>query len=330
MRTSIVATTTVYFHHRGAQRTWIVVPPKEKASLEKRMSELLNLDDGCCSQFIRHARVWVTKETLRKWKIEFFEIVQEERQLMFFFPGSYFLGHSDGFSVVESKLHAGQRWSVRGYQYCDLETGICRLDNIGVSFEKMSLEVPASGKYGQSTPRRGGRKRKDTSDMDGVRSIKRNRAYPVVGEKDKVVEVESMVAENVIEEQSDAEGTIQVEQRGARKEVQIGSQVESFDISDDEVVNSGILGSNDSRVLQLQHENTALLRDLAEVRSERDKLQQRKGMYKARLREREGVIASLEQELQDLKRKIEVDTEGARRAAWEDMKMIVESKINGE
>jgi hypothetical protein len=71
MQKSVAELTTILYHHRGAPRLWIVVPPVESAKLESCVmgvfeGELGDVEEkGCCSQFVKHLNLWVTPGLLR-------------------------------------------------------------------------------------------------------------------------------------------------------------------------------------------------------------------------------------------------------------------------
>jgi uncharacterized coiled-coil DUF342 family protein len=74
-------------------------------------------------------------------------------------------------------------------------------------------------------------------------------------------------------------------------------------MSDDEDDEAAIVvGSVDGRILQLERENAAILRDLTTVQSERDMLKARKDTYKSKLLEREEVIVELGKRVKDLEK----------------------------
>jgi hypothetical protein len=123
MSKSVAQLTTVTYHHRGSPRLWIIVPPSEHGKLEARLwnefrDELVG-GKGGCSQFVRHLGLWVTPALLREWDVGFIQVVQEEKQMLFFFPSSYFWGFSTGFGIVEMKAVAGKSWEVGGNRFCD-------------------------------------------------------------------------------------------------------------------------------------------------------------------------------------------------------------------
>jgi hypothetical protein len=122
----------MYFHHRGAPRRWVIIPPVEKIKFENKMRLVVGGEygDSRCSQFIRHMRVWIQTEVLKSWGIQFFEVTQHAQELVFFFPGTYFYGFSEGLSIMESKLHAGIRLDRDAYKYCDASSGFCKSDNL--------------------------------------------------------------------------------------------------------------------------------------------------------------------------------------------------------
>lgn len=122
MSKSVVNLTTVVYHHRGSPRLWIVVPPVEHSKLEARIWKTFRdefAEEGYCSQFVRHLSLWITPALLREWGVGFIQVLQEEKQILFFFPSSYYWGFSTGFSIVEMKAVAGNRWEVGGYRFCD-------------------------------------------------------------------------------------------------------------------------------------------------------------------------------------------------------------------
>jgi hypothetical protein len=46
--------------------------------------------------------------------------------MLFHFPGSYFLGMSIGFSIVEAKAVAGLKWALVGYRFCRVGYELCK------------------------------------------------------------------------------------------------------------------------------------------------------------------------------------------------------------
>jgi hypothetical protein len=252
----------MYFHHRGGPRKWIVIPPKARMAFETRMRlELGDRSSSPCSQFIRHASLWIEPATLRDWGIDFIEITQRAHQVLFIFPGAYYYGYSQGFSIVESKLYAGEGWSYRGYQFCG-QSKKCEVDQILVRFEDISS---------------------DQGDHDG----------DVLGNS-RGKRKRSLLPRQMVDETA-AVSSITVDGGG----VDAPPASEEFDISDDDIAEELATGGNSTQN-QLQQVITSLRHELAVVQAERDNLRVRKALYKARLLQREEWISSLEHKLDDL------------------------------
>jgi hypothetical protein len=132
MQKPVAELTTILYHHRGAPRLWIVVPPVESAKLESCVrrvfdEELGGVEEkGCCSQFVKHLNLWVTPGLLRSWGVRFTQVLLREKQMLFFFPRSYFWGMSTGFSIVEAKAVAGPKWVLGGYRFCRAGYALCK------------------------------------------------------------------------------------------------------------------------------------------------------------------------------------------------------------
>ena len=293
VQTSVANLTTIFFHHRGSPMRWVVVPPRAKAAFETRVRLELGegQESGGCSQFIRHSSLWIDPETLRGWGIDFVEVTQNVYQVLFLLPGCYFYGYSTGFSIIESKVHAGERWAYGSeYRFCDARRKSCRRDGIMVRFG----EDAEGGSEGL-------RKRKRNAfeegrGQDGAHG--RSASVPAVDEGDTIL--------------------VTAEGRDGSSPV-VGD--DGFNMSDDEE-------RSNSRLLQLQQENTSLMRDLAAVRSERDQLVLRKATYKSRLVEREGVISSLERTVKELREQLTDEMKRERLRPWQEIMAIAGEKIS--
>lgn len=128
MQKSVAELATVIYHHRGSPRLWIVVPPTEHSNLERRIREEFQpeLGEGYCSQFVKHLSLWITPDLLREWGMGFIQVLQEEKQMLFLFPSSYYWGMSTGFSIVEMKAVAGPRWELSDYRFCNPGYPLCK------------------------------------------------------------------------------------------------------------------------------------------------------------------------------------------------------------
>jgi hypothetical protein len=134
---SVAQLITVFYHHRGQPKLWIVVPPADGEMLEDMVREIFKDELGLseqlapggkrlCSQFVKHLDLWITPELLRSWGVRFTQVLLREKQMMFIFPGSYYWGLSKGFNIVEAKAVAGPKWTLDGYRFCEGAYRLCK------------------------------------------------------------------------------------------------------------------------------------------------------------------------------------------------------------
>lgn len=338
-RTSFANTTVVYFHHRGAPRKWIVIPPVAKQKFEEKMRAVNEERSDLCSQFVRHMKLWIEPLVLKEWGIQFIEFVQNPQELIFFCPDTYFYGFSEGLSIVESKLHAGPRWGKDndGYKYCDGDSACCQADNI-------MADLTAKTTAGPST-------KKASSGSRGRKRIPSVSPCPAQEERrpQKVQRVEDGIEEYQSEDRPLPSGEVaSAKHTGAQSSMPDDVPIETtpailpvnkmnatpFDISDDEENVPVEVASANERILLLQQENGTLIRNLAILQSERDVLKSRKNTYKSHLLEREALILELEQrvknlehQVQNLEQRLVTDVEMAGQKSWADMLLFVQGKL---
>ena len=273
--------------------------------------------------------------------MEFLEFSQEPQDLMFFFPGSYFWGYSEGFSIVESCMFAGKDWHFDAYKFCNPESNIFHVDNLLVDFSTI-ISAQTEG-HAATTSLQVFKKRKAVESERPERVVKKlDREQP--GDRDPLPNEVQQKAVGSLKSKlhvhgpadgnSDIADTNMVEerQRLASPPATRGtgnSRVTStreFDISDDETPLTGTGSWDHDRVFQLQQENAALIRDLALVKSQRDNLQARKAVYKSRLIEREELIKTLERRLDDTSTRLEDTAKLAKADVWKEMRLFAKGK----
>jgi hypothetical protein len=349
VRSAVADLTTIYFHHRGSPRHWIVIPPTSKIAFEDRIRTEYNseIPTPLCSQFIRHLRIWISPDTLKEWGIDFLEITQEKYQLLFIFPGSYYYGYSAGFSIVESKIHAGEHWKYNGYIFCDIGSKSCQTDNIAVKFPsngaagRIANATPATPHPRQPTKRNvGNTTSPDTAATPELKRARRSSPAPNL----TLILEETITTNSQADTGHNPDETLDplLRSHTYNSATMIASpfprtitasinetSTEVFNISDDEDSPISVMNpdTQDSRVFQLQQENAAILRDLALARSERDSLRARKASYKSRLLEREDLIATLKSRIEELEKSLERQAKAVEVRPWEEMMLIVKEKI---
>jgi hypothetical protein len=337
IRSAFASLTTIYFHHRGSARRWVVIPPMAREAFENRILKEFDIqsDDRACDQFIHHMKLWIQPSVLKRWGIPYYELIQKELQLIFFFPGSYYYGYSEGFSIIESKMHGGDRWDYSRYKFCSTNSEQCRVENMLVNPEVFSSSVTEDGRDGGGSRRQNGKRKagKVVSPECPPKRQARERSSPnqVAGSVGRRNSETDIVRNDGKGDRAEVLSTILVEAGRGARQGSFSSTAEQvgmvFDISDDDDNPGEDIASINSRVFKLQQENAAILRDLAVTRSERDGLRTRKAMYKSRLLEREGVIVSLEKKVADLESRLEMEVAIARKGAWEEMMLTARKKM---
>jgi hypothetical protein len=298
IQTSLAGLTTIYFHHRGSPRHWIIIPPKEKAVFEERMAQAFKplLQGRRCSKFVHHLSAWINPDLLRQWGIPYFSLTQSYNQLLIFFPHAYYFGYSSGFSIIESKFHAGPHWNYQDYLFCNLESPLCLKahDGILIQFPKEHSVTPLSEEEdGLQSPTRSPKRLRPSSPGLVHRhyvSPYDQPALPAIYSPHPSPGLPRGLPPSP-HRQSSASGNVTYSH----------DNMSSFDISDDDdaplVTNH--FQSDDIRISRLQQENSALLRDIQLLKAERDQISSRKAMYKARLLDREAYIRELESRTRD-------------------------------
>jgi hypothetical protein len=138
VRMAEASLTTAYWHHEGAARCWIVVPPTQREKFEACIRREFHLDPAkLCNQFIRHLSIWISPKLLTEWNITHYQFEHREEELLVLWPNTYHWGWSSGYSVVEYKYHAEstnhsqdfQTWTARfdpsKYVCCDKNLDLC-------------------------------------------------------------------------------------------------------------------------------------------------------------------------------------------------------------
>ncbi|KAH6666912.1 hypothetical protein B0J14DRAFT_642803 [Halenospora varia] len=115
---------TLYFHHFGSVRTWIIIPPSQKSKLEALVRELCpDVTDGQadCPRWINHLSLWIEQSLLKHHGIVCYEVEQKVNELLFLFAGTYYMAKSADMNVVEAKYFGGHYWTGNDDDY-NIET----------------------------------------------------------------------------------------------------------------------------------------------------------------------------------------------------------------
>jgi hypothetical protein len=341
VRTSIADLTTIYFHHRGSPRHWIIVPPPEKTKLEdhiRREFKLNSFEQGC-SQLMSHLSLWLTPELLTRWDVTFFQVTQHTDQLFVIFPQSYYFGYSRGFSIIESKFHARPSWNHKEYRSCNLNIPICREAHDGnlTQFLQADLHQTACEAEDDQHSSSGTSKQMRKSSSK-VSTTQRKYASPCQNAQppDKPPPRKRVRTKSTDEEASDvAPTTVSTlnRPRSLLQQLLIPSATgqEGFDMSDDDEVTAPHSPVEGPRIVRLQQETRALLRDVEQMIAERNQLSSRKAMYKARLKEREEYIKQLEARLMEREEYIdhlEAQVKEAEVKPWREILDLVQKEIS--
>ncbi len=120
--------------HKGAPKYWVIVHPHDSERLERRLRAKSGSSSGnsgsgggaapgsaeICSQFLRHASVWVPLDVLDLWDIRYTTVEQRPGELVVTAPGAYHQGWNGGWNVAEA-INYGDGASakrIRGYRHC--------------------------------------------------------------------------------------------------------------------------------------------------------------------------------------------------------------------
>jgi len=294
VNTPIFNLTIFHFLHSGSPRYWIIVPREEKTHLEdcvqQHFQSVIGQDN--CSQWIHHGSIWISPTLLSEWGIKFYTVTQEIHQLFIVFPGSYTWGYSSGFSILESKFHAGNNWSLENYRPCDMDIQACISSPYSkgmlVDFISDARQVPSVGT---------GKRRASTA-----------LASPRLSQLSKT---SATSAPSINPSTEPEENSIVVDPRSVPDGIhntQYLQESTSFDMSDDDS-HTDVHEARYGEILKLQQENVILRRNTIEAQVERDTAVVRKNEYKNRLLEREAFIKSLELQLVEAKRESWLEVE---------------------
>ncbi|KAK2628746.1 hypothetical protein QTJ16_001849 [Diplocarpon rosae] len=358
IKTTLAASTTMYFHHQGRARHWIVIPPKAAADFEKKLVSKLGLEEGkigaLCAHFVEHLCLWIKPNVLLDWGIVFYEFLQEAGQLVFFPPGSYFYGYSTGFSIIEEKIHAGENWNYDDCRFCSRLEG-CPKDDCYQKFPFAAPRVPLGRATHQEmteawrrkqnlqaedvtlplpTKRQKiGRSRRSLSTSGRILflleedTIEDHRSIPVTSGESVSFEAAQPTMMSRMDLWTQDHAMLSADSNTATVLPEAAlAYADDFIISDDDDMIAIALISQ-RRVKQLEKENGVLLRNLALAHSGRQEVEKRKTNYKTRLMEREEVITSLQGQLKDLSVRLEEASENARAEAWREVLTFAQQNV---
>ncbi|OWP01861.1 hypothetical protein B2J93_4711 [Marssonina coronariae] len=359
IKTTLAASTTVYFHHRGRPRHWIVIPPKAAAEFENKLASKLRLEEGktgaLCAQFVEHLRLWIQPSVLLDWGISFHEFLQEAGELVFFPPGSYFYGFSTGFSIIEQKIHVGEHWNQNDCKFCSRIEGCPE----GAYYHKFPFAAPqipfkkaTNNEMAESLSLKSNVEAEDVTLPPQTKRQKIARFRTSSSASRRIL---SLAPTDAIEDRKGSPATLEEDIRfeAAQKNMLStmdlwtqdqailqadSSQItkvpegafanaDDFFISDDDDM-TAFTNSSQQRVRQLEQENGALLRNLALAQSDRDEVEKRKANYKIRLLEREELIASLQGQVRDLTVQLDEANKNAKAEAWKEVLSFAQRNID--
>src|SRR2546423_4393815 len=97
--------------HMG-EKVWIVIPPASLEEFEQhlRSSEAAKFSSSC-SQFTRHAPVFVPMTVLDEWNIEYRTVHQRPNDVVITFARTYHEGFSTGRTIAEAVNYAPEDWN---------------------------------------------------------------------------------------------------------------------------------------------------------------------------------------------------------------------------
>lgn len=99
-----------YLHH-GAPKTWYIVPPKYGRLVETLCKkEYSDLYSAGCKGYMRHKIFFIDPDILRRHKVPFNTVTQEQGQFIVTWPRAYHQGFNHDFNIAEAINFATRKW----------------------------------------------------------------------------------------------------------------------------------------------------------------------------------------------------------------------------
>ncbi|KAI5788498.1 JmjC domain, hydroxylase-domain-containing protein [Geopyxis carbonaria] len=100
---------SINYHHGGASKSWRVICPLDFWKIEQLVQDTQRIKPNC-SQFVRHASVFMSEEALKTAGIRSIGMQQRKGDLVCTWPMAYHQGWNEGPNICEALAYGGARW----------------------------------------------------------------------------------------------------------------------------------------------------------------------------------------------------------------------------